>query len=373
MSAAAPAKESNNFGALRLLLAYLVILSHSPELVDGNRSREILTRIFGTVSFGELAVNFFFIISGYLITASFRASSSGLEYMAKRVLRIYPGFIVAFLVCVFLLGPWGGGVWGAYAHGSLKDSMLVNLLLLAPPASNGAFAGTHYPYLNGAVWTIRYEFLMYLLVLVAGLAGLLARRRVVLGAVAFALLLFPMLADGVSYGLPAALEGWVTRLETPIRFFGMFGCGTLFYLYRDRIVYAPRRALAAALVLFAAMFFDTTAQLAIATLGGYLTFYFAFHYRNRHVARIGTKNDLSYGAYLYAWPIQALLVWSYPGMSPWLLFMISLVGATACAYVSWVAVERPALRLKTILMAIGKDTKTTSTGAAAMTRSHNFN
>ena len=81
----------NNFGAIRLALAFLVILSHSSEMIDGNRSRELLTQVFGTISFGELAVDCFFIISGYLITKSYLSSTSALEYLVKRVLRIYPG------------------------------------------------------------------------------------------------------------------------------------------------------------------------------------------------------------------------------------------------------------------------------------------
>jgi hypothetical protein len=53
---AAAGERDNNFGSLRLLFAALVIVSHSPELMDGNRSREILTQDFGTLSFGDLAV-----------------------------------------------------------------------------------------------------------------------------------------------------------------------------------------------------------------------------------------------------------------------------------------------------------------------------
>ena len=89
--------KNNNFGFLRLFLAILVIVSHSPEAIDGNRNRELLTNIFGTLSFGEFAVNGFFLISGYLIHKSYENSSSLKSYFYKRVLRIYPAFIVAHI------------------------------------------------------------------------------------------------------------------------------------------------------------------------------------------------------------------------------------------------------------------------------------
>jgi hypothetical protein len=82
MSPSVKQTRANNFSVLRMLFATLVILSHSTELIDGNRSREILTLLFGTISFGVLAVDGFFIISGYLITKSY-LSSQPMGYLAN--------------------------------------------------------------------------------------------------------------------------------------------------------------------------------------------------------------------------------------------------------------------------------------------------
>ena len=88
-------QHANNFNVLRLMLALAVILSHTYELIDGNREREILTQMFGTYSLGEIAVNSFFILSGLLIAASWCREPNLMLFTRKRILRIAPGFFVA--------------------------------------------------------------------------------------------------------------------------------------------------------------------------------------------------------------------------------------------------------------------------------------
>lgn len=342
----ATGRGENNFGALRLLFAMLVILSHSSELIDGNRSREFIARTFGNLTFGTIGVYGFFIISGYLVTKSFRESRSAGIYLLKRVLRIYPAFIVAYLLCVVVLGPLVGG---RIASMSATDEF-GQILRLQPPLMSGVFAGTPYPLLNGSMWTIAYEFRCYLLVLFAGMTLLLSHRLFVGLFTAFCLTL--------AAAHPPILDNYVSFAARTIglpffdfEFAGVFGCGALFYLYRDRIDYDWRIALLAAAAMIGLLFSSRLAVAAVAILGGYVLFWFAFKVKLPLLASIGTKVDISYGLYLYAWPIQMVLIWSTPGINPWLVFLVTTAIGGALGFASWHLVERPALKLKSYFKA----------------------
>lgn len=150
-------RHSNNFNFLRLLLTVLVLLSHSPELIDGDRHREILTSLFHTISFGELAVDGFFLLSGYLITQSWQRTPQLLNFLKKRILRIYPGFIVATLMCAFVVAPLGASHSNYFAQFNAFQ-FLKGMLLLSPPVVPPVFISQPYPFVNGAMWTIAYEF-----------------------------------------------------------------------------------------------------------------------------------------------------------------------------------------------------------------------
>jgi peptidoglycan/LPS O-acetylase OafA/YrhL len=333
-------EDNNNFGFLRLFLSILVILSHCPEALDGNRSRELLTRIFGSVSFGELAVDGFFLISGFLIVKSLLQSKSYPEYLLKRLLRIYPGFCVAFGVSL-LIGLLAGGKMGTAHNGCLN---VIRALSLHTPQMSGAFAGVANSALNVPMWSVSYEFRCYILVVVLAVLGIIKNRRFYL-LITIALLLG--LLSQWECRLPPQMEAVFGNVRKSIRLCAAFCCGGAFYLFRDRISYTRNAAIAATAVLLPLMFICRVAETALLILGGYLLFCFAFKVKSQKLNRIGREVDLSYGIYLYAWPIQNLLIWYYrSNISPTLLFAITTTMASAMAYASWSLVEAPFLRLK---------------------------
>lgn len=342
-------EHHNALGFLRLVFASLVVVAHTPELIDGDRSREILTRLFGTISFGDLAVNCFFLISGYLIVGSFVKQPEIWGYLTRRVARIYPGFLFVSLLCVFVVAPLGGGALPS-SPSAIID-MLKLMILLQPPAASGAFAGTHWPLLNGSMWTIAYEFRCYLLVILFGCLGLWRRPLLVaaLAAVLFMTYLSASKAFWDTLGINTVPGWWavVGRLSETLRFTGIFMTGSLFYLWRDRINYTAWKTMIAAAGLLASLFVPRFADVGTAVFGGYVVFAVASFGARNILGRINNENDISYGVYLYAWPIEKLILWYVPATFPLAAGMSTLMLSFLCGWASWHLLEKPVMRMVT--------------------------
>jgi peptidoglycan/LPS O-acetylase OafA/YrhL len=340
-TAAPGVRQSNNFNLIRLVLALLVIVAHSAELVDGNRSREWLTRIFHTLSFGEVAVDGFFVLSGYLILQSWLVQPAPGIFLRKRLLRIVPAYLVAALLCAFVVGPLGAAP-APYFAGIWWGGLLKSLLWLDTPATPPTFIGSHYPSVNGAMWTIHYEFLCYLMVLALGWSGLLRRRHAVaVVAAVFIAAWMAARAGGLAWaGAHIEEEGLLIA-----RFGSFFFMGGLYLRYRLSARAAQSRPRLALAGLLACLLFSASAELGLLVPGAWLLFFAAF-YDTRALDRLRHLPDLSYGVYLYGWPLGKLLLCYLPALSPLPLMLLTAVLACGCGLLSWTWIERPALALK---------------------------
>jgi peptidoglycan/LPS O-acetylase OafA/YrhL len=340
-------EHDNAFGVLRLVLASLVIVAHTPEMIDGSRRREPLSLLFGSgsVSLGDLAVNGFFVISGYLITASALQSRSWGSYLTKRVCRIYPAFVFASLLCV-AIAPLVGGE-GLLASGASMVRAIKNILLLREPQAPGAFEGHAFVEMNKAVWTISYEFRCYLLVMLIATCGLLRRPLVLAAGSAIAVMLGDFLPDAwrtMLADLP--LSGiWLGEPGAFLRLSGMFLAGAAFYGWRRAIPLHAGLVVAAVAALIAALASHRMVDLACAVAGAYLIFAAAAAGARTPLRHVNDRDDISYGLYLYGWPIEQFLIF-YLGVPSFALLggMTWLLAACAGA-LSWLLLEKPIMRL----------------------------
>lgn len=340
--------RDNNFDAIRLGLAILVIFSHSYplSLKDGNRSEPLMRLTGGQRTLGEIAVAGFFLISGFLIAASWDRSRGTIDYFRRRALRIYPGFIAAVLFSYLIAAPLLVADASAYWMQFDITSFTLKTLNLKPNPHPMIWS-------NGSLWTIRYEFVCYVGIAFLGLLIGLRRRALVLAAMVVCMALH--LAQ-LHFGLE--LPGRGGRISLVLcstqnwpRLGACFLAGVSFYLYRDRLAISGRWALLAVLGLILTGLVPAAKALPILfpVLGGYLIFYLAAQPSPYGIARkLTQRGDLSYGLYLYAFPIQLLLVHSIgrQRLTPLTLFLAALLITSFFAILSWKLIESPCIRLK---------------------------
>ena len=276
-----------------------------------------------------------------------KKSAGALDFLRKRTLRILPGYLAMAVVCLLVIGPIGSvsGPVSFWRQQNWPEVVRHAFTLHNLELADLSYAGSINPFtVNGSTWTIRIEFECYLLTMLLGLAGLLRRRAVVFVLFAGAMLLHTAstLELSILRVFPHFMQG---PLGAHPRMAAYFLAGTILALYRTE--WEPRRTLVIASALALAVTalaggFQIVAPIAFT----YLVFAFAFAPRP-DLHRFARRGDLSYGIYLYGWPVQQVVIHSFAGnISPTLLTLVSFPGALVLAILSWRFVEGPALALK---------------------------
>ena len=176
------ADRRNNFDALRLIAAAAVVFSHSFLIAEGTQDHEPLIWLTGNQSIlGLVGVFVFFAISGFLVTQSFEETGDAWRFLAKRMLRIFPGLFVATLLSAFRAGaarhtlPLGSYLMRAEPYEYVVGNTLLDQTVHELPGAR--FVDNQVGLeVNGSLWTLRYEFVMYLMVLALGVLRLLTVR-----------------------------------------------------------------------------------------------------------------------------------------------------------------------------------------------------
>jgi peptidoglycan/LPS O-acetylase OafA/YrhL len=333
------------FDTLRLFAATLVLLSHAFSLTD---SAEPVSRLSnGQTAAGPLGVAVFFVISGFLISASFDRSHGISEFVVRRALRIMPGLICVVLLTACLFGPLLSslGVECYFRHPEFHRYFL-NILFKSENTLPGVFSANPHPEVNGSLWTLKYEVLCYCTIamllslkLTESLNIRILVALAVIGAVAQQLHALDRI-EHIESGLYRVL---LTNVGNMIVQFAYFAVGAAIHLGRHRL--PLNIGLAAALVAI---------TLVGSTLGilnlllpfavGYLVIVFGLM-KLRFAAKV-TRGDYSYGLYVWAFPVQQTIIQLVPDyVFWWANIALALPVTLMLAAASWHCIERPALTL----------------------------
>lgn len=331
--------RANSLNLFRLILAFLVLVAHAFFTAGYGWSPG-----FNGENLGGWAVIGFFVISGFLITRSRLRTDAG-TYLVHRIARIMPAFLVCLVVTALVFAPVAllathGSIVGYASTGPTPlEYIWGNLFLHVSQYGIGESLST-VPYAdtwNGSLWTLYFEFVCYLIVWVLGALAVF-RRSVLLVAVLWAgsVLVRIVTAAGITGGLDG-------DFELLARLLPYFLGGSLIYLVVQKWGFVPLIGIVSIPIAAVLMVFVPVAggPLAAPLIG------YALLYLSTVVPQPGwiARNDISYGFYIYAWPMQQLvLIFGGAQFGIVVYILLTAVVTTAFAAASWFLVERPIMR-----------------------------
>ena len=332
---------TNSLNFLRLSLATLVIVAHSAPLVGFNAGILGIPASEHIDTLGEWAVNMFFCISGFLIARSAqRGTIAG--YVKRRALRIFPGYWVSILFVVFLCAPIAVVTGHTAEPYSLKGvggyiARNFDLFDLQYPLFGGPI-GIPFTYTwNGSAWTLGFEFLAYLVLIPIFYIGFIRKNAKWLVPVIYAGLFFGHQIFELMGREPNRFVEHILRLHP------YFFAGVILYMWGKRIRYNAALAIVLTILGFALQWF-------VPGIAQYMHLPVAYGILALSAAvktDVCRHNDISYGVYIYAFPVQILLTIFGSASLGWILNAIMTFAITVgLAWLSWLYIEKPSLALK---------------------------
>ncbi|WP_435140910.1 acyltransferase family protein [Pseudopelagicola sp. nBUS_19] len=308
------ARQTCNLDVLRLALAICVIVSHAWPRALGATAMEPLESATQR-SLGGWAVGGFFFISGMLITASAQRGT-GKTFWIARVRRIFPGLGVALLVTLGLAVAFGATVtvgesviWFCRAFSLVSIEHRLSEAFAENPL-NGV--------VNGPIWSLFHEIVSYVV----------CASFVIFGGMRWSWIVVVLAVTATS--LAAVHDDLPARFSTFTPLFAAFAWGMVAYIWRNWILLRWEAGLA--LILLGAVLPWSVGMGAVA-MGLVMLVLLA--------PEVPMSRDVSFGMYIYGWPVAQSIVALIPEIGPVALAGLSVIVTYPFAALSWDLVERP--------------------------------
>jgi len=324
-----PDHRRNNFDLLRLFAAFGVLLSHSFGILGKGFQQPTIYYGSSRLIFSDIGLFIFFTISGYLVTQSLFNSKTIIDYLWKRFLRIWPGLVMVNIFC-FVMGAM-------VTNFSVKEYLLQSSswlyllknssLLTMQYHIDGVFTSLRNTAVNASLWTILLEIKFYVALTLLRFHSFSSNR--ILLIVGFA-------GICVVRAIQFSMDNKNETLDAYLLFGSYFYLGCLLHFYkkyhRFKWIYA--------LILWGCFFIipiQPIKEILLTLSIGYTILVLG----NAKQIFDLKGNDISYGFYLFAFPVQqlVLLATGYE-INPWMHILYSSLITIALAMASWHFIEK---------------------------------
>ena len=328
-------KENNNIDIFRVIAASLVIYGHSYALVPDAKFNDVIQWILVFDYSGSIAVKIFFFLSGLVVTNSLLAKKDGVDFLIARFFRIFPALLVVLFAMAFIVGP----ILTTISLSDYFSSMLpfyyvlngffMDIQYLLP----GVFEGNKNSVINGSLWTIPFEVFCYLFLIALFFVGVTKSR------ILMTLVFIPIVIDQASGN--ALLFTWLPQKNDVTLLAPCFAFGAVLAVWKDKINIDINTT--AGVILLSLLLFRSNYNYYFAYIAIFISILYIS--TNSLVLKLKPKVDLSYGIYLWGWPVQQIIVSMKPNQTAEFNQITSILVCFVISYVSWKLIEKPSINL----------------------------
>lgn len=336
--------RDNFFTPLRILLALMVLAGHAVYVTtvrDSATAPVSSPTLFLGYELSYIAVNMFFILSGFLITKSMLRRNTLASFASARLLRIIPALTVYIFFVIVILGPFVTQLpWDEFfSHpGVYTQPAQVLSLFNTDVALPEAFIGNEEQVSSPQLWTLRYEAFAYIGTALLFSLGLLRRNWMVLALCILSMALWTTIHFSGIY------DTLLPTFKMIIRFGLCYSLGASIYMCRDKLSFHITGL--PILILIAALFRETVFfEIGLNICLAYFVFWAAY-LKLPQFDFLKKSGDISYGIYIYHYCILQTVYYVHPNITALELFTLTLPITVILASMSWYIIEKPALAQK---------------------------
>lgn len=328
-------KENNNLDIFRVVAAIMVIYGHAYALLPIEGQRDIVGKLLVFDYSGSLAVKIFFFLSGLVVTNSLLEKKNVRQFLVSRFFRIWPALAVVLAVWAFILGPIvsNSSLREYFSNSAVYEYFLRGLLMDIRYDLPGVFQGNTFKSVNGSLWSIPFEVYAYIVLIAMFLFGVFRSRH--LSVVLFLVILIdPVIGNKL-------LFTWLPQNPEVTLLAPCFAMGALSALFKEKVE-IHLSGLVGVWVLY--YLFQLSSY-------NFYFFYLAVFYSvvflssRKFLVRFKPAIDVSYGLYLWGWPVQQVMIKYFSEYGIVFNQISSVVISALLGYVSWHLIESRFIRV----------------------------